>query len=264
MPYRIDFRNPSPDAIDRLIELGALDVDRSDDGTVAALMPDDMSPERVAAALGVSDVIVSPATGRDDGSVWLLRPREVLVAGLRIAPASEPPASGTLRLHDTPAFGTGLHPTTALCLELIAEGVRDDAPQALLDVGTGSGILALGGLMFGVPRATGLDVDDEAVRVALENARLNDRALQFEALHGGPDIASGRWPLVVANVLAAPLIEMAPQLVQRLGHRGRLVLSGIAESLEGEVDHTYRRLGMRRLESRSRGGWVALVMQASW
>ena len=264
MPYRIDLRNTPPDAIDRLIELGALDVERWEDGAVAALMPDAVSPDRVAAALGVSDVTVSPAVGRDDGSVWLLRPRDVLVAGLRIAPASEPPASGTLRLHDTPAFGTGLHPTTALCLELIAEGVRDDAPKALLDVGTGSGILALGALMLGVPRATGLDVDDEAVRAAVENARLNDRALQFEALHGGLEMAAGRWSLVVANVLAAPLVEMAPQLVQRLGHRGRLVLSGIAESLESEVDHAYRRFGMRRMESRSRGGWVALVMQASW
>lgn len=264
MPYRIDTRDVPDDALDRLIELGVLDVDLSDDGALAALMPDGVSPEQVAAALGVASVLVSPAAGRDAGSVWVLKPHEILVAGLRIAPASEPGGPGTLRLLDATAFGTGLHPTTALCLESIADAVRSDAPEALLDVGTGSGVLALGALMMGVPRATGLDVDAEAVRIAMCNARLNGLAGRFEALHRGPDAVSGTWPLVVANILAAPLIEIAPQLVQRLGHRGRVVLSGIPESVEADVDRAYRRLGLRRVAARSRAGWFALVMQASW
>jgi len=72
------------------------------------------------------------------------------------------------------------------------------------------------------------------------------------------------WPLVVANILAAPLIEMAPALVRRVGRRGRLVLSGIPSSVEPDVDQAYRRLGMRRVDVRSRAGWIALLMQASW
>ena len=81
---------------------------------------------------------------------------------------------------------------------------------------------------------------------------------------GGPDAIDGTWPLVLANVLAAPLIEMAPVLVRRLGHRGRLVLSGIPAALEQDVDRVYRRLGLYRLRVDSRGGWLALVFQASW
>jgi len=65
-------------------------------------------------------------------------------------------------------------------------------------------------------------------------------------------------------VLAAPLIEMAPVLVRRVGRRGRLILSGIPWSLESEVAETYRRLGMRQIRSETRGGWTVLVAEASW
>ena len=77
-------------------------------------------------------------------------------------------------------------------------------------------------------------------------------------------MVTGTWPLVLANVLAAPLIEMAPALVRRVGHHGRLVLSGIPASVERNVDESYRRLGMRRVGGKSRAGWVAIVLQASW
>jgi ribosomal protein L11 methyltransferase len=75
---------------------------------------------------------------------------------------------------------------------------------------------------------------------------------------------SGTWPLVLANVLPGPLIEMAPALVRRVGHHGQLVLSGIPSSVEREVDEAYQRLGMRRVRVKSRAGWVALVLRASW
>ena len=81
---------------------------------------------------------------------------------------------------------------------------------------------------------------------------------------GGPDVLHGVWPLVVANVLAAPLIEMAPVLVRRVGHSGRLILSGVPASLENEVAHAYRRLGMRLIRTETRSGWTILVAQASW
>ena len=77
-------------------------------------------------------------------------------------------------------------------------------------------------------------------------------------------LVGGVWPLVVANVLAAPLIEMAPVLVRRVGSRGRLILSGIPWSLESEVRQAYERLGMRHLRSEKRAGWMVLVVQASW
>jgi ribosomal protein L11 methyltransferase len=264
VPYRIDLRNAGNDVIDRLVELGALDAELSPDGAVAALMPDGVAPEQVASALGVDHISVSPAAGRDAGSVWVLHPRAVRVGRLRIVPADGEAEPGDLRLIDSAAFGTGLHPTTALCLEALEEAVEIATPAAVLDVGTGSGVLALAALITGVPRALGIDIDDEALRAAAENARRNRLGERLRLARGGPETVTGTWPLVLANVLAAPLIEMAPALVRRVGHDGRLVLSGIPSSVEADVDRAYRRLGMRRLQVKSRAGWVALVLQTSW
>jgi ribosomal protein L11 methyltransferase len=262
--YRIDLATGGVQALDRLVELGALDLERSPDGGLAALMPDALAPDAIAAALGVERVAISAAIGRDDGSVWVLSPRALSVGRLRIVPAGGEPGPGTLRLIDAAAFGTGLHPTTALCLEALDDAMHGQTPAAVLDVGTGSGVLALAALLLGAPRAMGIDVDAEALRVAAENARLNALDDRLQLAPGGPDALGGTWPLVLANVLAAPLIEMAPALVRRVGHHGRLVLSGVPAGVEQDVDRVYRRLGMKRLQVTSRGGWVALVLQASW
>lgn len=264
MPYRVDLPTAGDDTFDRLVELGAIDAEFSHDGGMAALMPDSVAPERVSTALGVDDMSVSPATGRDAGSVWVLSLRPIRIGRLQIVPAYTDAGPGALRLVDAAAFGTGLHPTTALCLEALEDAAQIAAPDAVLDVGTGSGVLALGALMMGVPRARGIDIDDEALRIAAENARINALDERLQLTRGGPETVTGTWPLVLANVLAAPLIEMAPALVRRVGHHGQLVLSGISTSVEPDVDHAYRRLGMRRVRVTSRAGWVALVLQASW
>ena len=264
VPYRVDVSNVGDDALDRLVELGAIDAEVSHTGAIAALMPDSVAPEHVARALDVDDISVSPAVGRDAGSVWVLSRRPIRIGRLRIVPAHTGTQPDTLRLIDAAAFGTGLHPTTALCLELLEEAVQIDPPDAVLDVGTGSGILALGALMLGVPRALGIDIDEDALRAAAENARINAFDERLQLGRGGPETLTGTWPLILANVLAAPLIEMAPALVRRVGHYGQLVLSGIPSSVQQDVDQAYRRLGMRRVRVKSRAGWVALVLQASW
>ena len=248
MPYRIDIACPPHDALDRLVELGALDIE-VDGGRLAAIIPDGVTPEVVAHALGVNNVNVSPAVGRDSGSVWLVSPRA---------------APKGLRLTDSSVFGTGHHPTTALCLEALEEILRSALPDSILDVGTGSGVLALAALKMGVPWAVGLDIDADALETAAENARLNNLSDRIQFVLGGPDAVDGVWPLVIANILAAPLIEMAPVLIRRVGNRGRLILSGIAGSLESEITHAYRRVGVRHIRSETRAGWMVLVFQASW
>jgi ribosomal protein L11 methylase PrmA len=252
VPYRVDLRAPLSGAAERLIELGALDVEPAPDGSLAAVMPDRVTPSQVTTALGLDHLSVSSAVGRDAGSVWVLRPPPLRVG------------RHTLTLIDSPAFGTGLHPTTALCLDALRDAIDAEPSANVLDVGTGSGVLALAALLLGVPHALGIDIDHEALRAAGANARLNGLEDRLQLVPGGPESLSGAWPLVLANVLAAPLIEMSPALVRRVSRRGALVLSGIPQGVQEDVDRAYTRLGMQRLRVTSRGGWVALTLRAGW
>jgi ribosomal protein L11 methyltransferase len=263
VPYRIDLTGPPADALDTLVELGALDVE-STAGGLAALMPDAVPPIDVANALRTPDLRTSPAVGRDDESVWTLSPRPVRMRTLLIVPASAPVTVGALRIIDGPAFGTGLHPTTVLCLEALEAVLDGVMPARVLDVGTGSGILALAALHRGVPRAVGVDMDGDALRVAAESARLNGLATRLSLVRGGPGALRGGWPLVLANIRAAELIELASTLVRRVSSGGRLVLSGIPSAVAAEVAEAYRRLGMKQVGNDARGGWTALVLVPSW
>jgi ribosomal protein L11 methyltransferase len=264
MPYRVDIRDARDPALERLIDLGALDVERVNDRGVAAIMPDGVTAADIARAVDGAEVSVSPAEGRDADSVWILTRRPMRLGRVLILPADVAAEPGAMRLIDSPAFGTGLHPTTSLCLEALDEALQADAIDTVLDLGTGSGVLALAALTLGVGHATGVDIDDEALRTAFENARINGLGERLTLVHGTVEALEGTWPLVLANVLAAPLIEMAPRVVRRVAHRGRVVLSGMPESLAREVGDAYLRLGMRRVDVKSRAGWAAIVLQATW
>jgi ribosomal protein L11 methyltransferase len=263
VPYRLDIDNPPDTALDTLVAFGALDVDRMSAG-IAAIMPDGVTPETIVEALGACRCAVSPAVGRDNDSVWVLAPRLVRVGRLVVAPEHVEAPPDAIRLTDDAAFGTGLHPTTALCLEALEQAVDACAPDRVLDVGIGSGVLALAALRLGVPRATGLDTDAGALQAAARNARLNRLDDRLDLVSGGPGDVDGQWPLVLANILAAPLIELAPQLVRRLGRAGRLVLSGIPDAVAPEVERAYRRSGLTVVARTSRAGWSALILDATW
>lgn len=263
MPYRIDVANPRADALDALVALGALDVDTVAGG-LAAIMPDTVSPDAIARALRGRDVVVSPAVGRDDGSVWVLSPGRRRIGSLVIASASLAGAEGALRLIDGPAFGTGLHLTTALCVEALGQLLDAEIAERVLDVGTGSGILALAALHRGVRSAVGLDIDSDALHAAAANAQLNGLDRRLRLVCGGPDCLRGVWPLVAANIRAAEIMAMARTLVQRVASRGSLVLSGIPCAASPDVVRTYQRLGMTHVTSYTRGTWTGLVLRPSW
>src|SRR3954452_20689983 len=142
MPYRIDIDSPPPDALDLLVELGALDIEPMGHG-MAAILPDSVTEEGVTRALGVADVRPSPAVARDSGSVWLLSARAIRIGGILIASPEAVAPPSALRLLDSDTFGTGHHATTALCIEALEEIVAVEHLDRMLDVGTGSGILAL-------------------------------------------------------------------------------------------------------------------------
>jgi ribosomal protein L11 methyltransferase len=263
VPYRIDVRDPPADAFDRLVELGALDIEPIGTG-LAAIVPDAIAVTAVASALGCADVQVSLAIGRDDESVWALSPRPVRTRTLVIVPAALPATAGALRLVDGSAFGTGLHATTGLCLAALEDLLEAGALDRMLDVGTGSGVLALAALKWRTGQAVGLDTDADALAVAARNAGLNDLHRRFRLVRGGPESIRGSWPLIVANIRAAELMAMSATVTRLTASRGHLLLSGIPRSVGPDVLRTYTRLGMRQVRHMERDGWTALVLTPSW
>lgn len=155
------------------------------------------------------------------------------------------------------AFGTGIHPTTRGCLALLQE--VSPMPPLVLDVGCGSGILALAALRLGAEQAVGMDTDAAAVQATAGNAERNGLADRVEVHHGTlPPTADRRYPLVLANLVAAVLIELAPRLSAHLAPGGTLLASGIIEPRAGEVVAAMESAGLRVLERRDDGEWVTL------
>jgi ribosomal protein L11 methyltransferase len=161
------------------------------------------------------------------------------------------------------AFGTGHHETTRLCLEWLedrAETHRADA-TSLLDLGTGSGILAMGAALLGFGRVFAIDNDEEAVEVARENLRVNGLEGRIVLSAGSLGEVDQNFDVVVANLQANPLTEMALALSDRLQPEGMLVLSGILIEQEQTVCSAYEDAGMTFVERRSAGEWSLLAFR---
>ena len=165
----------------------------------------------------------------------------------------EPPAHAkqVLRLDPGLAFGTGTHPTTRMCLRWIA--LHPPLGQRVLDYGCGSGILAIGAAMVGAAQVDAVDIDPEAVKAAQANAKDN----QVNVNTGLPDVAQGTYPLVVANILAAPLKVLAPLLCAYVQAGGQLLLAGILERQVAEIQAAYRAYMVLQVAD-SQDGWVLM------
>lgn len=161
------------------------------------------------------------------------------------------------------AFGTGHHATTALCLRVISDLLDEGrlaAGQRFLDLGTGSGVLGIGCCKYGL-RGEGLDIDPLAVDNALENRELNRIAPEaFSIGAGSIEAVKGRtFDLVLANILARPLTEMAPDIVAARAADGALVLSGLLVIQADGVEAAYRACGLPEARRIIDGEWCALV-----
>lgn len=144
------------------------------------------------------------------------------------------PEAINLRLDPGVAFGTGSHPTTRLCLQWLARNPPVDAE--VLDYGCGSGILAIAALRLGARRAVGVDIDPHALVAARDNATQNAVIATFHTPGTEPP---GPYRIVLANILANPLMALAPLLASRTAAGGSVVLSGILEDQASEVAATY-------------------------
>ncbi|NWO08861.1 50S ribosomal protein L11 methyltransferase [Chromohalobacter salexigens] len=171
--------------------------------------------------------------------------------------AAPEPNAVNLLLDPGLAFGTGTHPTTALCLEWL-DGL-DLGANRVLDFGCGSGILAIAALKLGADHATGTDIDPQALQASRENAQRNAIADERLSLCYPERLAAERYDVVVANILAGPLVELAPTLCAHLAPGGRLALSGILAGQADEVMDAYREQGMLLDAPDEREGWVRIT-----
>ena len=167
---------------------------------------------------------------------------------------SEPPAAGTvIRLDPGLAFGTGSHPTTRLCLEWLHATLPRGA--SVLDYGCGSGILGIAAAKLGARDVVGTDVDAQALSASRANAHANAVHVRFAA----PDaLGTGRYDVVVANILANPLVLLAPAIAARVATGGALALCGILAPQADEVIASYARWITLRAW-RTAEGWVLLA-----
>lgn len=178
--------------------------------------------------------------------------------------ANPGPEDVVIRLDPGRAFGTGHHETTRLCLEWLesrAENGAPDSPWSLLDVGTGSGILAMGAALLGFENVIGIDNDPEAVEVALANIDLNRLSAKIRILSCPTEEIIERFDVLISNIQSLPLIRMAATFVSKVADGGRLALSGILTEQAEEVRIAYEKEGVKLIGTKAAGEWVLLDFQ---
>ncbi|EJF78636.1 Ribosomal protein L11 methyltransferase [Candidatus Bartonella washoeensis] len=177
-----------------------------------------------------------------------------------------PPDVFPIEIDANQAFGTGHHGTTAGCLEMIAKVMQNENPQNALDLGTGSGVLAIGIAMLKPIAVLASDIDPIAIQVAQHNIQLNGVKKYITAVTAtglSHDEITSRAPfdLIVANILANPLIELAQEMAQALQKGGSLILSGILEEQHTHVLEAYLKQGLKHIETYHRQGWVTIHLK---
>lgn len=234
---------------------------------VSALFPADPDlPERLeraraawreAAGFALPELLLVPLRDADWKDAWRQH-AQCLTFGerLRIVPSDDVAARGpfagvSVALAPGLAFGTGSHPTTRSCLARLAH--EPPVAAEVIDFGCGSGILALAALALGARRVLGVDHDPQAIAASRENARRNGRDADLELASELP--LAARCDLLLANVLAGPLIELADPLRRRLRPNGRVILSGILLEQEAAVRAAWPDVAFETVVDE---GWVCL------
>ena len=164
------------------------------------------------------------------------------------------------------AFGTGHHGTTAGCLEMIDRVVRRERPRNALDLGAGSAVLAIAVAKLGRIPVLATDIDPVAVRVARQNVRLNGASAYVQAVtatgfHHPAFAANAPFDLIVANILARPLMQLAPDMARHIAPGGSLILSGILDRQRDAVVAAYVGQRFRHVTTLHREGWVTLHLK---
>ena len=172
----------------------------------------------------------------------------------------DPMGRTVIHLEPGLAFGTGTHETTRLCLETLEKYVNEG--DEVLDVGCGSGILSIAALLLGAKRAVGIDIDELAVKTAVENAQMNKVEDKFEAICGDlTDKVSGKYKIVVANIVADIIVKLTKDIKLFLTDDATYIMSGIIDTRKDDVLNCLKD-DFDIIEMIEENGWVAIAAKA--
>ena len=271
---------------DALLEAGAVSITLEEDKNQAiyelspehhplwdhmsliALFPAELDQNLIKLQLAttIDPSILKQATWTDiDEQDWLLKWQENLQPmqfgnKLWICPSWCPipdPAAINIILDPEMAFGTGTHPTTALCLEWIAENIKPGV--TVVDYGCGSGILAIAAAKFGATKVYGVDIDPVALEVSKNNAIKNHISTETFSCYLNQDLPKIQANVVIANILAGPLQELAPILTGLLMPGGTLVLSGLLAEQADKIRDSYAKW-FNNFTVTQQDDWIRIVI----
>jgi len=159
------------------------------------------------------------------------------------------------------AFGTGSHDTTRLCLTAMEDTIQGG--ESVLDLGCGSGILSIAALLLGAATVEGVDIDDVAVRTAIENGKLNDMEAPRYTMHCGDmtDQVSGTFDLIVANIVADIIVPFCKTAKSYMHEHSKFIVSGIIDSREDDVKKAFKDNDLTVLERRQSSEWLCFILQ---
>ncbi len=259
-------------------ENGALIVqdERMDVDTLLSRVENELEDLRLFCDIGEGSITVDETEDIDWINNWKEYFHQFYIDDILVIPSWEdmkPEDSGRMVLHIDPgtAFGTGMHETTQLCIRQLRRYISSDTRP--LDVGTGSGILAILSLMFGAKHAVGTDLDSCVLEAVAENCESNGiRPEQFEMMIGNiitdksvqDRVGYGCYDIVVANILADVLVELTPVIVGQLKPGGVYITSGIINDKEQTVVDAVKAAGLKVLETTYQGEWVSVTAQKNF
>jgi len=256
-----------------LMRLGSLGLVENEQG-ITAYFPGDRAPAQLKGALDIlKDLIeladrharIGISMGSLEGKDWNESWKKNFVplpVGKRfvILPPWEtaPPGRTPLVIDPGMAFGTGHHETTRSCIILIERYAGEVGRERFLDLGTGTGLLAIAALHLGFRHVEGVDTDPLAIEAARMNVTLN-HASAIRLAEGGLDAATGTFDMIAANLISGTLVSLADGIARRTRQGGMAVLSGILRGQEDEVLGAMADAGMDCRERLEDGKWVALA-----
>lgn len=183
---------------------------------------------------------------------------EIEKVNKEILPSQIPKRDILIQIDPGMAFGTGRHSTTLLCLELLEQAIKGE--EKVLDIGTGSGILAIAAAKLGAVKVMAIDVDNLAVNIAIENSKLNNISEKIIIrCCDGLNTIEDKYDIIVSNISTKIILSMIPEFPSYLKNHGKLILSGILESEKHEIHNALEDNKFNILETRSQEEWTAFL-----